>query len=112
MTGEFELGPELVRMIREAMGPESLRAVIKKHREYVFHAAGDRIRLKISTANYDLDMLAFEPDGLKTLELSISPVLMARIVREYGEALERSGGPQVRRDFMKAFTDFVNAKNR
>jgi len=81
---------DLVEMVRQALGQESLRAVIKQDKAHTFHAVDDHLQLKISV-EYDLKIHAFERDHLKTLELSMSPALLARIIVAYGEILQREG---------------------
>ncbi len=111
MSDEFAF-PDLVEIIRSEE-PEFLRASIKRSREHAFSASGKNLPIEVSVHNYDLDIRAFEPDGLKTLEISISPALMARIIRDYGKALAESGIPfpfdELHNAFMKAHTAIVNA---
>lgn len=91
MKSKVPMG-DLVRIFRDdELSPEFLRASIKRVNTFVFCEQGQHVPIKISLENYDLELSVDSQDGLKSLELQISPKLLARILEEYGKQLARSG---------------------
>lgn len=81
---------DIVKILRND-DPEFLRASIKRLKSFVFMESGRQLQIRVSLEDYDLEIKIDSQDGLKSLELRVSPKLLARILEEYGKQLARSG---------------------